>query len=580
MHSNGKSAVKDGIDPLTDAAPSVIDDPAAPDRAAILHKRLKEARDLRAALDEHAVVVITDSEGKIIFVNNRFREITSYTEEELLGVDFRLIKSGYHPEPFFKNLWATISSGRTWRGEIKNRTKDGSDFWATTTIVPFIGEDGAPRHYVAIYTDITKQKRLEAELEGKLRLQRLLADLSARFAGLTSEHVDAAIQNTQQLIVETLGLDRSTLWQIDEEGRGLRLTHCWQRPGWPPLPRVDHAETILPWSYAKVISGEGFSFTSINDLPAEANQDAALFRIHGPKSNVTVPLVANGHVFGAIAFASLGHEHPWSADEVSDLKLVAQIISNVVGRQRAEMRSEQLRAEIAHSARSAMLGELTAALAHELNQPLAAILSNSQAARRFLAAGTMDLVELESILSDVERDSKRAGGVVHNLRKMLGKAESDRESCDVGGIICEVAELMHGELIAQKIDLTHAIAEGLPPVEAARVELQQILMNLLLNAMQAMVDTSEGMRRVEIHAVLDGRMVAISVRDNGHGIPSKQLTRIFEPFYTTKPAGIGMGMGLAICRRFVESHRGRITAYNNEDEGATFTFSLPAHLAG
>ena len=162
-----------------------------------------------------------------------------------------------------------------------------------------------------------------------------------------------------------------------------------------------------------------FWFTSIDDLPPEAARDLESFRIHGPKSNVTIPLIANGQVFGALAFATLGKERKWREDEIAELKLVAQIIGNVLGRQRAEDRAEQLRTEIAHSTRAAMLGELAAALAHELNQPLTAILSNAQAARRFIADGAIEVDELRAILDDIIRDDKRAGGVIHNLRGML-----------------------------------------------------------------------------------------------------------------------------------------------------------------
>ena len=532
-----------------------------------------EAAEVRSALDAHAIVAITDPLGRITFVNDRFCAISQYSREELLGVDLRILNSGHHPETYFRGLWETITRGETWHGEIKNRAKDGSFYWIAATIVPFFDAQGTLRKFIAINSDITEQKRIEAELAERLRLQRLLADLPSRFIAVQSDKIDAAIEDTLRLIVQILRLDLGRLWQIAENGSDMALSHSWCYGSSPGARYRCPDEANLPWIFAQVMRGENVCFSSISELPPAASRDVEELRSDGVMSNLTIPLIVNGRVSGALAFSARYKERVWREDEVIELKLVAQIIGSVIGRQRAERREEQLRAELAHATRVATLGELAATLAHELNQPLAAILSNAQAARRFIAANAISQEELTAIFDDIVRDDKRAGGIIHNLRAMVSKGPAVREPCCLNELVRDVVDLMHAEVLGANLVLHSALVPSLPQVKASRVELQQVLMNLLVNAMHAMKGALTARRVIEVETIAAETSVLVRIRDYGHGIPPERLPHIFDPFFTTKSSGLGMG--LSICRRIIESHGGRIEACNREGGCACFTLWLP-----
>lgn len=223
------------------------------------------------------------------------------------------------------------------------------------------------------------QLKMEHDLASALRVQRLLAEISSRFVTRPAGEIDETIEEIQQLICETLVLDRSTLWLFSEDGSELALAHFWQQPGCVPLRRNYVTNGHLPWAENRIMRGETFHFSRLGDLPPEAAIDLETLRTYGTKSNATFPLVADGKVFGALAFAMITEERHWTGDEISSLKLTAQIFSHVISRRRAEVRAEQLREEIQRSSRAAVLGEIAAALAHEINQPLTTILGNAQA---------------------------------------------------------------------------------------------------------------------------------------------------------------------------------------------------------
>jgi two-component system sensor kinase FixL len=249
-------------------------------------------------------------------------------------------------------------------------------------------------------------------------------------------------------------------------------------------------------------------------------------------------------------------------------------VVDITERRRVERATARQRDELAHLSRVAMLGELSGSLAHELNQPLTAILSNAQAAQRFLAHSPPRVDKLAEILTDIVKSDHRAGAVIQRLRSMLRKEEAQRHPLDLNDLVEESLRLMRSDLLNRHVMVSADLAGALPAVSGDRNQLQQVLLNFVINGCDAM-DGREADRRLLVRTQSTPHgSVEVSVADRGAGIPVADLERIFEPFVTTKSNG--MGLGLAICRSIVEAHGGRLWATNNADRGATLHCELPA----
>ena len=245
----------------------------------------------------------------------------------------------------------------------------------------------------------------------------------------------------------------------------------------------------------------------------------------------------------------------------------------------AELDAEERRKEVTHLTRVAILGELSGALAHELNQPLTAILSNAQAAQRLLAKTPVDLDEVREILADIGSEDKRAGNVINRLRALMKKGEAKLLPLDLNALAEDVLELTHSELVERNIAVKRRLAPGLPDIRGDRVQLQQVVLNLIMNACEAMNGNGAVDRSLEVSTARDGNSrLRLTVADHGHGIPPELLERVFEPFMTTKTDGLGLG--LSICRSIVAAHDGRLWGSNNPGGGASFSVSLPVDEGG
>ncbi|MCU0595990.1 MAG: ATP-binding protein [Desulfobacterota bacterium] len=256
--------------------------------------------------------------------------------------------------------------------------------------------------------------------------------------------------------------------------------------------------------------------------------------------------------------------------------LIYSAARDITGRLKTEAEAVQRRQELAHVSRIATMGELTTSLAHEINQPLTAILSNAEAAQRFLSQAEPDTSEVRQILEDIVRDDRRASDVVRKVRTLVKKEKPGEEILNLNDTIQEVLGIIKGESLLPGLSITMELSPELKMVRGDRIQLEQVILNLILNSAAAMKDSPQTQRKITVKtAMADSAIVETSVTDFGTGIDESNIERLFEPFYTTKPEGLGMG--LSISQTIIKAHGGTIEARNNPEGGATFAFTLPAH---
>ena len=230
--------------------------------------------------------------------------------------------------------------------------------------------------------------------------------------------------------------------------------------------------------------------------------------------------------------------------------------------------------ELAHVARVTTVGELTASIAHEVKQPIAASVTSAQTALRWLDAQPPELGEVREALSRIVRAGKRAGDVIGRIRALVTKAPPRKEPVEINAAIRDVVELTRGEAVKNGVSVRTDLAEGLPLISGDRVQLQQVVLNLIINGIEAMAAAGEASRELLISTSRDGTgAVLVSVADTGPGLTAEALKHLFAAFYTTKPGGLGLG--LSICRSILEAHEGRLWASANDPHGARFEFTLP-----
>jgi PAS domain S-box-containing protein len=432
-------------------------------------------------------------------------------------------------------------------------------------------ETGRPRRMFGTVQDITERKRAEQRLMAQHTVTRMLAEAAT---------LEEVIPKVLQAVCEFLQWDLGAMWRLDGEVGVLRCIEVWHKESVevPSFEAVSRESCLMP---GMGLPGRVWSRrepTYISDVVDDVNSPrASIAAREGLHAAFGFPILLGGEVLGVMEFFSREIRQP-DQDLLDMTAPLGSQIGQFVERKRAEDALHHAQTELAHVTRVATLGEMTASIAHEINQPLTAVITNGIAGLRWLAAPTPNLDEARTALERIIRDGKRAGDVISRIRALVKKSVLTKAQLNLSEMVQEVVAITNPEARQHRIWTRTELSSGLPPVQGDRVQLQQVILNLVMNGIEAMKTVTGRPRELLIRSRSHGPgKVLVTVKDSGIGLDALHIERLFKPFYTTKPEG--MGMGLSISRSIIEAHGGELSATTNSGPGATFQFALPTEMA-
>ena len=415
--------------------------------------------------------------------------------------------------------------------------------------------------------EITERKRAE----GRLRVQHTVAQILAEAA--TIEEVTPRILRA---IGDCLGWDVGALWRVDREAEALRCVELWHKAS-IEVPEFERASREFTFVRGLGLPGRVWSSLEPEYIP-DVVPDENFPRGHsaqreGIHAAFAFPILLGREVLGVIEFFSREIRQP-DQELLNMLATISSQIGQFIERKRAEEALREVQAELGRVARLTTMGQLTASIAHEVKQPIGASVNNALAAMRFLDSRPPDLGEVRQALADIVKAGSLASDVIDRIRDLIKRAPPRKDRLEINGAIRDVIELTRGEAVKNGVSVRTELVDALPLIEGDRVELQQVTLNLIINAIEAMSGTSDGSRELIISTgKAESGGVLVAVRDSGPGLAPATLEHIFDAFYTTKPNG--MGMGLSISHSIIKAHGGRLWAEANVPRGAVFQFTLP-----
>jgi FixJ family two-component response regulator/signal transduction histidine kinase len=417
--------------------------------------------------------------------------------------------------------------------------------------------------------------RAALALVDHLAFERLLAELASRFADVSPGAVTTEIRSALNRLVHFFGYDRCTYSEFTADGT-LNIVASATVAGVKPL-RPGPFREGLAWFLAELRAGRPLVFPALPEgLPPQAQAEADFVKASGLRSHLSIPVRMRGRTTGVLSFVGIRKTRDWPKKLIMRVTIIAEVFASAMARARSEEEAHHLRSRLWHADRVAQVSALTAAIAHDINQPLTAILSNAQAGLANLERGEAPPEEIRAILEAVVRDDKRAAGTIRTMRAFLRQEEKGHERLDLAVALHEVLGLLATELDRKGIRIEARLEPGCW-VSADKTQIEQVALNLIMNAAQAMEGCPPEERRISLHAGrADGR-VAVELRDTGAGIKADDMHAVFKPFWSTRKQGLGLG--LAICRSIVEAHGGEIRMERNAGRGMTFRFDLPADAA-